>query len=83
MATTNSKGHRVGTIKHRTQVYNPKLKRFVKRDTETGHFIDQKSDSKPFKAIRTETGTLPFVIGVAMTVRNFLNNYIARHRPGH
>jgi hypothetical protein len=56
MATNPPKGdnHRKGMVRERSQTYNPKTDRFVKRDTETGRFIDQKSDSEPFKGVRKE-----------------------------
>jgi len=45
---------RLGSVKKRSQIHNPKLTRWIKRDTNTGKFLDQKSDSKPFKGIRKE-----------------------------
>lgn len=56
MATNPPKGdgHRIGQVRERSQVLNPKTNKFVKRDTNTGQFIDQKSDSKPFKGVRKE-----------------------------
>lgn len=56
MATNPPKGdgHRNGAVRQRSQVFNPHNERFVKRDTETGRFIDQKSNSKPFKGVRRE-----------------------------
>ncbi len=47
-------GHRHGAVRDRSQVYNPKTDRWVKRDTETGQFIDQKADDEPFKGVRKE-----------------------------
>jgi hypothetical protein len=47
-------GHRNGAVKHRSQTFNPKTEHWVKRDTETGRFIDQKADDKPFKGVRKE-----------------------------
>ncbi|MCK4621323.1 MAG: hypothetical protein KAT62_03810 [Desulfuromonadales bacterium] len=47
-------GHRIGAIKGRSQTFNPKNDRWTKRDTETGRFMDQKADSKPFKGVRKE-----------------------------
>ena len=41
-------GKRVGAVKGRTQALNPKTKRYVKRDTETGRIIDMKADRSPF-----------------------------------
>lgn len=56
MATNPPKGdgHRNGAIRNRSQVYNPKSDRWVKRDSDTGKFIDQKSDKEPFKGVRKE-----------------------------
>lgn len=56
MATNPPKGdgHRNGPVKGRSQTYNPKTETWVKRDTETGRFLDQKSDPKPFKGVRKE-----------------------------
>ena len=45
---------RVGAVKNRSQVYNPKTERFVKRDSETGRFMDVKSNGTPFKGVRKE-----------------------------
>lgn len=47
-------GHRHGQVRDRSQTYNPHNDRYVKRDTDTGRFIDQKSDTKPFKGVRKE-----------------------------
>lgn len=45
---------RKGAIRDRSQVYNPKIERFIKRDKDTGQFMDVKSDSKKFKGITKE-----------------------------
>jgi hypothetical protein len=48
-------GHgRIGRIKQRSQVLNPKTKRYVERDTKTGRFMNVKSDHAPFKDVRIE-----------------------------
>lgn len=47
-------GHREGAVKQRSQTFNPKTDRWVKRDIETGRFMDQKADQVPFKGIRKE-----------------------------
>lgn len=47
-------GHRNGAVRHRSQTYNPKTERWVKRDADTGRFMDQKADPKPFKGVRRE-----------------------------
>lgn len=49
-----SDGHRQGAVKDRSQTYNPTTGHWIKRDTNTGRFIDQKSDPKPFKGVRKE-----------------------------
>lgn len=46
---------RVGAVKGRSQVYNPKTHLRVKRDAVTGRFMDVKtSDRSPFKGVRKE-----------------------------
>ena len=50
-------GHRVGAVRERSQTYNPHTERWVKRDTETGKFIDQKADPKPFKGATRDNNT--------------------------
>lgn len=45
---------RKGAIRDRSQVYNPKIEKFVKRDKSNGQFMDVKSDSKKFKGITKE-----------------------------
>lgn len=47
-------GHRQGAVKDRSQVYNSVVDRWIKRDAETGKFMDQKVDNKPFKGVRKE-----------------------------
>lgn len=56
MATNPPKGdgHRNGAVRERSQVQNPKNGNWMKRDTETGQFINQKSDGTPFKGVRKE-----------------------------
>jgi len=56
MATNPPKGDgaRKGAVRDRSQVFNPKTDNWVKRDTETGRFMDAKSDPKPFKGVRKE-----------------------------
>lgn len=56
MATNPPKGdnHRHGQVRERSQTFNPHNERYVKRDTETGRFLDVKFDDKPFKGIRKE-----------------------------
>lgn len=47
-------GHRNGMVKKRSQTYNPQNETWVKRDAETGRFMDVKSDGEPFKGVRKE-----------------------------
>ena len=47
-------GHRIGAVKERSQTYNPKTDQWVKRNANTGQFIDVKQDGTPFKGIRKE-----------------------------
>jgi len=47
-------GHRNGAVRERSQVPNPKNGNWTKRDTESGQFIEQKQDGKPFKGVRKE-----------------------------
>jgi hypothetical protein len=57
MAKNSGIGFRKGSVKQRSQVENPKTGRFTKRDTQTGQFIDGKSDGKSFKGVRRENIT--------------------------
>jgi hypothetical protein len=56
MATNPPKGdgHRNGAVRDRSQVYNPHNERWTKRNDDTGRFMDQKADPKPFKGVRKE-----------------------------
>jgi hypothetical protein len=45
-------GHRNGAVSNRSQVHNGHA--WVKRDSESGQFINVKSDGKPFKGVRKE-----------------------------
>jgi hypothetical protein len=47
-------GHRNGAVKDRSQTFNPKTDKWVKRDKDNGQFIDQKADEKPFKGVTKE-----------------------------
>lgn len=56
MATNPPKGdgQRNGAVRSRSQTYNPRNGHWVKRDSETGRFMDQKADNQPFKGVRKE-----------------------------
>jgi len=47
-------GHRNGAVKDRSQVHNPQNDKWVKRDSDTGRFMDVKSDGAKFKGVRKE-----------------------------
>lgn len=55
MATNPPKNNsRRGMVRHRSQTYNPKTRQYVKRDTETGKFLNVKQDGTKFKGVRTK-----------------------------
>jgi len=56
MATNRPVGDnaRIGAVKQRSQVLNPKTNLYVKRDTETGKFMDVKTSGGKFKGVRKE-----------------------------
>lgn len=45
---------RHGAVKGRSQTFNPKTEQWVKRDTQTGKFMDVKQDGTKFKGGRKE-----------------------------
>ncbi len=47
-------GCRIGAVRERSQVVNPKTGLYTKRDTNTGRFIDVKTTGGPFKGVRKE-----------------------------
>lgn len=47
-------GGRNGAVTGRSQTHNPRTDQWVKRDTETGRFMDVKQDGTPFKGVRKE-----------------------------
>ncbi|WP_338337456.1 hypothetical protein [Marseilla massiliensis] len=47
-------GNRNGAVKGRSQTFNPKTEQWVKRNPETGRFMDVKKDCTPFKGVRKE-----------------------------
>lgn len=56
MATNPPKGdnRRIGAVRERSQVLNPKTQTWTKRDTNTGRFMDGKKDGTPFQGVRRE-----------------------------
>jgi len=53
MAKNTGGGHRIGSVKGRSQTTTPSG-HAVKRDTKTGKFMDVKHDKAPFKGVRKE-----------------------------
>lgn len=55
MAKNTGENYRKGAVKERSQTYNPKTDSWVKRDSATGRFMDNKTSSnQPFKGVRKE-----------------------------
>ena len=54
MATNSVKGYRHGSVDNRTQSKNPVNNNYTKRDTNSGRFMQQKQDGKPFKGVARE-----------------------------
>ncbi len=52
MAGNTGNGYRAGAVKDRTQVFNEKTGKYIKRDTVTGRFISA-SDNK-YKGVKEE-----------------------------
>ena len=53
MAKNTGEGFRRGSVDSRTQTKSPSGN-YVKRDTDTGRFMDQKEGGKPFKGVAKE-----------------------------
>lgn len=56
MATNGKPGdnRRHGAVRDRSQTHNPKTDQWVKRDANTGRFMDVKQDGTPFKGVGKE-----------------------------
>ena len=54
VAKNTRESHREGEVRGRSQVYNPVTKKWTKRDSDTGEFMDVKEDGEPFKGVRKE-----------------------------
>jgi len=52
MAKNTGLSYRSGVVSNRTQVYNEKTNKYIKRDTKTGQFLSSKDT--PYKNIRKE-----------------------------
>lgn len=46
--------HRNGAVRNRSQLQNPKTGLFVKRNADTGKFMDVKTSGGKFKGVRRE-----------------------------
>jgi hypothetical protein len=53
MAKNTGSGYRHGSVTSRSQTRTPSGN-YVKRDTDTGRFMDQKEGGQPFKGVRQE-----------------------------
>ncbi|MEO0042783.1 MAG: hypothetical protein RL329_2231 [Bacteroidota bacterium] len=58
IAKNTNNGFRIGAVKKRSQVLNPKTETWTKRNAETGQFIAGKADGKPFKSVRKEKSSV-------------------------
>ncbi|CAI1175379.1 hypothetical protein [Serratia quinivorans] len=45
---------RIGMIQERSQAFNPLTEQWVKRNSDTGRFMDVKQDGTPCKGVRKE-----------------------------
>lgn len=52
MAKNTGSGSRRGSVRSRTQVSTKSG--YIKRNSNTGRFMDVKADGKPFKGVRRE-----------------------------
>ena len=52
MGKNTNDGHRIGTVKQRSQCLNSKTGQYVKRDSTTGRFVGAKNT--PYKGVRKE-----------------------------
>jgi hypothetical protein len=55
MAHNTGKGFRIGSVDTRTQLFNPMTETWMKRDADTGRFMQGKEDGTPFKGVAKET----------------------------
>lgn len=53
MARNTGARRRIGAVRGRSQVFNPKTKRWTKRGSD-GRLMDGKSNKAPFKGVRKE-----------------------------
>jgi hypothetical protein len=46
--------YRIGAVRNRSQFFNTRNQRWIKRNAQTGRFMEVKHDAKKFKGIRRE-----------------------------
>ncbi|MCY7351353.1 MAG: hypothetical protein LH606_11915 [Cytophagaceae bacterium] len=68
MAGNTGKNTRVGAVRKRTQVYNPQTGHYIKRDAETGQFMEVKRDGTPFKGVTVEKSIIKAHPAVSKTL---------------
>lgn len=54
MGKNTGEGFRRGEVRERSQTFNPVTNQWVKRDAETGEFMDAKEGGEPYKGVRRE-----------------------------
>jgi hypothetical protein len=54
MAKNTGDNYRYGAVCNRSQAYNPRNGSWVKRDSNTGRFMDVKLGGNPFKGVTKE-----------------------------
>lgn len=54
MAKNTGEDHRIGSVRDRSQIYNPRTEQFVERDRSNGQFTRTKGDGEPFKGVAKE-----------------------------
>lgn len=64
-------GQRKGMVTGRSQTFNPVTNRWVKRNAETGKFMDVKQDGSPFKGVRKEKSWLRKYVFNIYTMANY------------
>jgi hypothetical protein len=56
MAKNTNQGRRIGAVRDRSQVLNPRTGLWAKRDDGSGRFVANKTSGSPFKGVRREKG---------------------------
>ena len=54
MAKNTGDDHRIGSVRNRSQTYNPHTEQYVERDRSNGQFTRTKADGEPFKGVAKE-----------------------------